>query len=94
MAVKTPSFIKQVNYNDIVQSLYETEISNNKIEDTFVKKQIANVKIGLLEKGYNKSTDSVLFKTQAEAEYHKSLFGGVIHMMQNITEEQVFVKSD
>ena len=94
MAVKTPSFIKQVNYNDIVQSLYETEISNNKIEDTFIKKQIANVNIGLLEKGYNKSTDSFLFKTQAEAEYHKSLFGGVIHMMQNITEEQVFVKSD
>ena len=87
VAVKTPSFIKKVDYNEIVQALYETEISTTKVEDTFIKKQIANVNIGLLEKGYNKSTESFLYKTQAEAEYHKSLFGGgTIHMMQHITE--------
>ena len=90
VAVKTPSFIKKVDYNEIVQALYETEISTTKVEDTFIKKQIANVNIGLLEKGYNKSTESFLYKTQAEAEYHKSLFGGgTIHMMQHITEELV-----
>ena len=38
IAVKTPSFIKEVNYSDIIDTLYNTEISNNKYEDTFIKK--------------------------------------------------------
>ena len=94
IAVKSPSFIKQVSYNDIIQTLYNTEISNIKTEDTVIKKQIANVNIGLLEKGCNKSTESFLFKTLEEAEYHRSLLGGTIHMLQDIVEEEVMVKSD
>ena len=73
IAVKTPSFIKQVSYSDIIKELYETKISDNRVEDVFLKKQIANVNIGLLEKSNNKCTESFLYKTQEEAEYHQSL---------------------
>ena len=63
VAVKTPSFIKKVNYNDIIDTLYNTQISDSKYEDTFIKKQIANVNIGLLEKGTNKNVESFLFNS-------------------------------
>jgi hypothetical protein len=56
-----------MNYDEIIQTLYDVEISTNKIEDTFIKKQIVNVSIGLLEKGTNKSSQSFLFKTRDEA---------------------------
>ena len=51
MAVKTPSFIKQVNYKEIVDQLYNETISDNPAEDLEIKKKIANVNIGMLEKG-------------------------------------------
>ncbi len=50
VAVKTPSFIKQVNYKEIVDTLYNETISDNTVEDLHIKKNIANVNIGLLEK--------------------------------------------
>jgi hypothetical protein len=92
VAVKTPSFIKKVNYTDIIDTLYNTPISDNKYEDTFIKKQIANVNIGLLEKGTNKNVESFLFKTQEEAEYYRSSFGGNLHLLQQIVEEKVSVE--
>ena len=94
VAVKTPSFIKQVSYSDIIKELYETNISDNRVEDVFLKKQIANVNIGLLEKSNNKCTETFLYKTQEEAEYHQSLLGGTIHMMQNVVEETCALTSD
>ena len=54
IAVKTPSFIKQVKYKEIVDKLYNETISDNPVEDLEIKKNIANVNIGLLEKGINK----------------------------------------
>jgi len=87
VAVKTPSFIKEVNYSNIIDILYNSKISDNKYEDTFIKKQIANVNIGLLEKGNNKKVESFLCKTEEEAEYYRSSFGGKLHLLQHLVQE-------
>jgi hypothetical protein len=79
--------MKEVNYANIIDTLYNTEIANNKYEDTFIKKQIANVNIGLLEKGNNKKVESFLFNTEEEAEYYRSSFGGNLHLLQHLVEE-------
>ena len=47
---KDPSFIKKVKYSDIVKQLYDAQISDKEEEDNFLKKLIANVNCGLLEK--------------------------------------------
>ena len=57
---KDPPFIRKVKYSDIVDNLYNTKISDNEHEDKYVKKIIANVNIGLLEKGVNKAEKSTI----------------------------------
>ena len=89
LSVKTPSFIKQVKYNDIVNSLYNENISDSNYEDIFIKKQIANVNIGLFEKSVNKNVESFIYTTIDEAEYYRSLYGGTIHTLQQIKMEDV-----
>ena len=66
----------------MISSFLDISISDNKYEDTFIKKQIANVNIGLLEKETNKHIESFLFKTQEEADYYRSSFGGNLHLLQ------------
>ena len=66
-AVKKPSFIKKVDYNKAVNELYETTISDNKHEDTFIKKFLANVNIGLLENASIKLAVDIYSKIKRNA---------------------------
>ena len=50
VAYKQPSFIKKVDYKKLVEELYATRISEDDQQDVYIKKLIANVNIGLLEK--------------------------------------------
>jgi hypothetical protein len=50
LAVKTPRFIKEVTYKQLVDELYKTNISNDLEENKQLRKQICNVTIGLLGK--------------------------------------------
>ena len=61
LAYKKPSFIKEVNYKEIVEELYKCDISDIKDEDTYIKKLIANVNFGMLEKGQNTSVKSFIY---------------------------------
>jgi hypothetical protein len=54
MAVKKPSYIKKVDYKQIVDDLYNSKISDNTEEDKYIKKIIPNINFGLLEKSWNK----------------------------------------
>ena len=67
LAFKKPSFVKPVNYKKVVVDLYESKISQDDDEDKELKKLIANVNIGMLEKGTNKATKSYIFHTLEEA---------------------------
>ena len=57
------------------------------MEDNRVNKLIANVNIGLLEKGTNKAQKSLVFDTLREALYHQTMHGGKINKTSGHYEE-------
>jgi len=75
---KRPSKVKDVDYKSIVRQLYDNPISDLPEDDKLIKKTIANVNIGLLEKGTNKKTKSILFEDLNECKFFQSEFGGKI----------------
>mgnify|MGYP003331369515 CR=1 FL=1 len=66
-------------------------ISENKEEDVYIKKLVANVHIGLLEKCFNKASKGMLFDTKAECQHYQARYGGTIYILQK-QEETVKVK--
>jgi hypothetical protein len=86
VAVKQPSFIKDVDYATLVKTLYETKISDNAQKDVYIKKLIANVNIGMLEKCSNKKSVGYLFHNLDECKYYQAQYGGAIHSIQKIED--------
>ena len=83
-APKQPSFIKKVDYKRLVDELYETKIAEDVQQDSYIKKLVANVNIGLLEKCYNRKSMGYLFQDYAECKFYQAQFGGTIHCTQQI----------
>ena len=69
----------KVNYTKLIKQLWTTEISDHFPEDAKIKKLIANVSFGLLEKGTNKSSKSFAFDGLREALYYQQEVGGKIN---------------
>jgi hypothetical protein len=84
--VKQPSFIKHVNYKALVDELYSTRISEDDRQDAYIKKLIANVNIGLLEKSINRKSKGFLFEHLDECQFYQSQYGGVIHRLDKIEQ--------
>ena len=83
--VKRPSNIFTVDYKKLIDTLYATHISDNSDEDKNIKKLIANVSIGLLEKLNNKASMSKIFTDSQEANlYRREIGGSVIPIFQTI----------
>ena len=76
---KEPSRVYKVNYTKLIKQLWATEISDHFPEDAKIKKLIANVSFGLLEKGTNKSSKSFAFDSLREALYYQQEVGGKIN---------------
>ena len=89
---KEPSFIKTVNYAEILKLLFNTHISDNKTEDTYLRKLIANVNFGLLEKGTNKAQISYIFDSLNEAQHYQALYGGKIAILRK--QELTFIDEE
>ena len=87
LQVKQPSKIKQVDYKSIVDHLHNAQMSEDEATDKLIKKTIANVNIGLLEKGTNKNTKSILFSDLNECKFFQSEFGGKIIIIEKEKEE-------
>lgn len=82
--VKQPSFIKNVNYKALIDELYSTRISDDDSQDTYIKKMIANVNIGLLEKSINRKSKGFIFDSLDECQFYQSQYGGIIHRLDKI----------
>ena len=80
--------LKTVNYKRIVDDLYKTTISHDDDENKSLMKLIANVNIGMMEKGRNRSTKSFIFDTIGEAKQKQIKYGGTISVISktNIVE--------
>lgn len=81
IGVKTPSNIKKINCKKMVDELYKKEISTNKHLDARLKKNIANICLGVLEKTTNKRSNSMVFDSLSEALYYKEQLGGTIQIL-------------
>ena len=85
-AFKQPSFIKKVDYKTLVDELYAFPISGDAQADVYIKKLVANVNIGLLEKGMNRRTAGYLLKDLTECNHFQAQHGGVVHRIQKIRD--------
>ena len=78
---KVPSFIHRVSYKELIEELWSKNISSDDHLDKLIKKLIANVNIGLLERTCSKDQKSVVFKNLSEACEFKATHGGKIHKL-------------
>ena len=77
----------KVNYTKLIKQLWATEISDHYPEDAKIKKLIANVNFGLLEKGTNKSSKSFAFDSLREALYYQQEVAGKINKITGYDED-------
>ena len=86
LAYKTPSFIKKVDYQDAIGDLFKMSISPDSNKDTYIKKLVANVNTGLLEKCFNKKSRGYLFQDLGERQHYQAKMGGTIHILHKIED--------
>ena len=91
IAVKTLSFLKNVDYKTAIQELYDSTISADETQDIHIKKLIANVNIGLLEKCFNRKSRGYLFEDLAECQYYQAKMGGAIHLLTMIEDVEELI---
>ena len=87
-----PSNKHKVNYKKIVDDLWEAFISEDAEENRKIKKSIANINFGLLEKSHNTAQISKIFNSLRECCYYQSVFGGKVHTVSE--QEQCLIEND
>ena len=73
---KQPSRVYNEDYRKITAELWKTDISDKPAEDIRIRKLIANVNFGLLEKNTNKAHKSYAFDNLEGALYYQNKIGG------------------
>ena len=81
---KTPSQVHQCNNQEIINELWEMTKSENDEENKYIKKLIAHVNFGLLEKSGATDQKSILFRNLSEALEYQSEYGGKLHKISDI----------
>ena len=89
---KEPSKTYKVNFSILVNELWKEKISDDEDEDKMIKKTIANVNIGLLEKLGSTDIKSIPFKTLKEALHNQEQFGGRLYKFEKETVESMEVE--
>ena len=85
---KQPSYIHKVNYKNIVDELWETQLGDDEEDDRQIKKKIANINFGMLEKSNNTTQRSSIFKSLKEACYSQRKHGGRIYALHEDIHER------
>ena len=91
---KQPSQIHKCNYKTIINDLWNGDISDNNKENKNLKKLIANVNFGLLEKGGSTNQKSMVFRSLKEAVHYQSEYGGRINKLTEFVNEMVETEYD
>ena len=84
--------MKKVDYQKIVEELFNTPLSDNKDDDNSIKKLIANINFGLLEKSQNKQQKTYVFGDLSERKHYQSQYGGNLNIISKI--EQIHGQSN
>ena len=84
---KEPSQIHKCNYTELTKELWNNKISDDDDEDKQIKKLIANVNYGLLEKGGSTDQKSIPFKDLKEAVDYQTEYGGRLYKLEEEIDE-------
>ena len=82
---KQPCYLHKVDYSKVVNDLWDTYISDDIEEDKSLKKKVANINFGMLEKSNNTSQRTKVFNSLKEACYYQGQYGGKIIAIQRET---------
>ena len=85
---KQPSYIHKVSYKSIVDDLWETQLGGDEEDDKQIKKKIANINFGMLEKPNNTAQRSDIFNSLKEACYYQREHGGRIYALHEDIHER------
>ena len=83
---KIPSYIHKVNYKSIVDELWETQLGDDEDDDKQIKKKIANINFGMLEKSNNTAQRSDIFNSLREACHYQKEHGRIYALHEDIHE--------
>ena len=94
LAYKQPSFVHKVAYENIVSELFQSsnKLSESDEENNALKKIIAHVQFGLLEKSYNKQSKSFVFDTIEECNHYRIKYGGKMNYIEEFVSNTVCVE--
>ena len=84
---KQPSHIHKVDYKQIIDDLWAEQISADEQEDRRIKKTIANLNFGLLEKSHNKGQKSRMFDTLTEVCHYQAVYGGRVYAIDGVIKD-------
>ena len=84
---KKPSHLHKVKYKRAIDDLYRANMSDDKVEDNKIKKTLANIAFGMLEKYVNRKTVSRMFDGIKEALHHQKKYGGRIYALDDVEME-------
>ena len=65
----------------------QSQISADEQEDRRIKKTIANINFGLLEKSHNKGQKSRMFDTLTEVCHYQAIYGGRVYVIDGIIKD-------
>ncbi len=75
-----------------MDELYESKVAEDDQQDVYIKKLVANVNIGLLEKCSDKKSTGHLFQDYDECKFYQAQYGGVIHSIKKMRTSPKFWK--
>ena len=91
---KQPSSVHKCDYKQIISELWNAKISDDKKEDVFLKKLIANVNFGLLEKGGSTNQKSMVFRNLKEAVHYQQEYGGRLNKLSEVIDTVNLTETD
>ena len=86
---KIPAYTYKVDYQNLVDELWAKDLSDDIDEDKRLKKHIANINFGLMEKSENKKSKSRMYDNLNEALHKQKIHGGKVFAINECEMEEV-----
>ena len=86
---KIPAYTYKVQYDKLIDDLWCVDLSEDTSEDKRLKKQIANITFGLMEKGENRKSQSRVYTNLNEALHQQRVNGGRLYVIKELELEEI-----
>ena len=86
---KVPAYTYKDEYDKPIDDLWAVDLSEDASQDKRLKKQIANITFGLMEKGENRKSQSRVYSNLNEALHQQRVNGGRLYVINELQMEEV-----